>query len=153
MKYTDLLKNIEHTHTTFFNHSANAINQSLTIRNWVIGYYIVEYEQKGNDRAKYGEKLLLSLAKNLNQRGLSNRNLNLFRKFYLVYPEIMQLLTAQSDLNQFPILQLATAELKNANQFIQLKQKKGIQLPDKQLVNNNNSYLISLIKKLHLLIL
>ena len=116
MKYNDLIKNIEHTHSIFFNQMANAVNQSLTIRNWVIGYYIVEYEQKGNDRAQYGKKLLQLLAERLNQKGLSYRNLNLFRRFYLVYPEIMQLLTAQSDFSHFPILQLATAELETFTQ-------------------------------------
>ena len=34
-----------------------SINQLLTMRNWAIGYYIVEYEQDGNDRAKYGDNL------------------------------------------------------------------------------------------------
>ena len=38
--------------------AAHAINQALTTRNWLIGYYIVEYEQNGEDRAKYGEQLL-----------------------------------------------------------------------------------------------
>lgn len=34
--------------------AAHAINLSLTARNWLIGYYIVEYEQNGEDRAQYG---------------------------------------------------------------------------------------------------
>ena len=31
------------------------------MRNWLIGYYIVEYEQNGKDRAEYGAKLLKKL--------------------------------------------------------------------------------------------
>ena len=124
MRYNDLINNIEQTHSVFFRHTANAINQSLTIRNWIIGYYIVEYEQKGKDRAEYGKKLLQSLAKTLNQRGLAQRNLNLFRKFYIVYPEIMQLLTAQSEINQSSILQLATAKLEDALQVKNIQQNK-----------------------------
>ena len=30
------------------------VNQLMTLRNWAIGYYIVEYEQEGSDRAEYG---------------------------------------------------------------------------------------------------
>ena len=36
-----------------------AINVSLTLRNWVIGYYMLKYEQRGSDRADYGERLWL----------------------------------------------------------------------------------------------
>lgn len=32
----------------------SAVNQLMTLRNWAIGYYIVEYEQDGSDRAEYG---------------------------------------------------------------------------------------------------
>lgn len=145
MKYSDLVKNIEDAHSAFFNQMANAVNQSLTIRNWVIGYYIVEYEQKGNDRAQYGTKMLQTLAEKLNQKGLSYRNLNLFRKFYVVYPEIMQLLTAQSLVRQFPILQLATAELSGRIKPI-LKSKNKLALDQSQ--SDNNSYLISIVKKI-----
>lgn len=45
---------------------AHAINLSLTTRNWLIGCYIVEYEQHGEDRAQYGEALLKNLAKRIN---------------------------------------------------------------------------------------
>jgi len=71
-----------------------AVNQLLTIRNWLIGYYIVEYEQHGEDRAKYGDKLLKTLAEKLNNKGLSYRNLKLFRQFYQAFPEIGQTLSA-----------------------------------------------------------
>lgn len=42
--------------------AAHAVNLSLTARNWLVGYYIVEFEQHGEDRAKYGDKLLKNLA-------------------------------------------------------------------------------------------
>lgn len=35
--------------------AAHAVNLSLTARNWLVGYYIVEFEQRGEDRAKYGD--------------------------------------------------------------------------------------------------
>jgi len=42
--------------------AARAVNVSLTMRNWLVGYYISEYEQHGADRAKYGAGLLDNLA-------------------------------------------------------------------------------------------
>lgn len=65
------------------------MNVALTLRNWLIGYHIVEYEQHGSDRAQYGERLLESLARDLRQRlgrGFGWRNLEMFRRFYLRYP-------------------------------------------------------------------
>jgi len=46
------------------------VNKLLTIRNWLIGLYIVEYEQKGNDRAKYGTRLIEELSKVLTAKKL-----------------------------------------------------------------------------------
>ncbi|WP_443661211.1 hypothetical protein [Eshraghiella crossota] len=40
----------------------------MTLRNWVIGYYIVEYEQDGSDRAQYGSHLLKIWKKKLIRR-------------------------------------------------------------------------------------
>lgn len=54
----------------FLKQAQRQVNTSLTLRNWIIGYYIVEYEQKGKDRAKYGDKLLEELAKELKKPGL-----------------------------------------------------------------------------------
>ena len=43
------------------NVAKSAVNKSFTLRNWAIGWYIVEYEQNGNDRAEYGSSLLKNL--------------------------------------------------------------------------------------------
>ena len=48
--------------TTNNNTTVKAINRFATVRNYVIGFYIVEYEQHGSDRAKYGDRLLKRLA-------------------------------------------------------------------------------------------
>jgi predicted nuclease of restriction endonuclease-like (RecB) superfamily len=66
--------------------AAHAVNLSLTARNWLVGYYIVEYEQHGEDRAKYGEKLINRLAEKLNRRGFNPRRLRDYRHVYQVYP-------------------------------------------------------------------
>ena len=65
--------------------AAHAINLSLTARNWLIGYYIVEYEQNGEDRAQYGANLLNTLSKRLNRSGMEPRRLREYRQFYLFY--------------------------------------------------------------------
>lgn len=65
------------------------INTTLVATYWNIGKYIVEFEQQGNVKAKYGTALLSSLAKLLRiklGKGYSRPNLNNMRKFYLLYP-------------------------------------------------------------------
>jgi predicted nuclease of restriction endonuclease-like (RecB) superfamily len=88
MKFNDLIQNIQKISGTLRKNAISAVNIHLTVRNWLIGFYIVEFEQKGEDRAKYGEKLLQNLAESFDEEGLSYRNLNLYRQFYLVYPQI-----------------------------------------------------------------
>ena len=91
MNFEQLIQTCEQAHHYLQGTAISAVNRSLTIRNWLFGYYIVEYEQKGEDRAKYGTELLKKLADRLsckNVKGLSDRSLRNCRQFYLVYPEI-----------------------------------------------------------------
>lgn len=46
-------------------HAYQAVNSILVKTYWEIGKRIVEYEQKGNEKAKYGSALLLALSKDL----------------------------------------------------------------------------------------
>jgi predicted nuclease of restriction endonuclease-like (RecB) superfamily len=88
-----LVKTIVDTNTYFINKAQQQVNTALTIRNWVVGCRIVEYEQNGKDRAAYGAQLLETLAqglKELNLKGMSATNLKLYRQFYLAYPQIRQ---------------------------------------------------------------
>jgi predicted nuclease of restriction endonuclease-like (RecB) superfamily len=60
----------------------------MTATYWEIGRRIVEHDQRGSERARYGEGLLKRLAADLNQRfgrGFSLSNLKQFRTFYLAY--------------------------------------------------------------------
>jgi hypothetical protein len=52
------------------------------------GYYIVKYEQHGEDRAKYGDKLINRLAEKLDFKGFNPRRLREYRQFYLVYQSL-----------------------------------------------------------------
>ena len=63
----------------------SAVNQLMTLRNWAIGYYIVEYEQDGSDRAEYGSHLLKNLEKQIDQKGMNYTLFKACRQFYKVY--------------------------------------------------------------------
>ena len=67
------------------------INRNITSRAWLTGYYIVEYEQYGRDRAKYGDNLIQNLSKSLGSKSYSATNLRSYRLFYLLYPELRQI--------------------------------------------------------------
>jgi len=86
----DLLAHaIGQIHTTAQYRAGLAINQVLNWRNWLIGAYIVEFEQGGEDRAEYGGKVLETLAKCLRRdgfTGLSVSNLRNFRQVALSWP-------------------------------------------------------------------
>ncbi|MCB0736537.1 MAG: DUF1016 family protein [Bacteroidetes bacterium] len=84
----DLISNIGNLHQQLQQHTVKSINQLLTIRNFLIGFYIVEFEQDGANRAEYGQKLLVELAKSLKIKGLSAPELSRCRQFYLTYPQI-----------------------------------------------------------------
>lgn len=65
------------------------INRSVTARAWLTGYYIVEYEQHGEDRAKYGEQLLKRLAMRLGSDKFAAPTLKTYRLFYKLYPSLV----------------------------------------------------------------
>lgn len=58
------------------------------MRNWLIGYYIVEFEQCGKDRAEYGTQLLKNLEERVNRKGLTTTLFKWARKFYRLYPQM-----------------------------------------------------------------
>ena len=110
-----LVNQIQQTHKTLQESAVKAINKHLTIRNWLTGFYIVEFEQKGEDRAQYGTRLLQNLAERLNNPSLSYRNLKLFRQFYATYPQIGKVISSEIiDSQQFRIGQWAIAQFNNS---------------------------------------
>ena len=68
--------------------AAHAVNLALTARNWLIGYYIVEFEQRGEDRAEYGEQLLKKLEISIKKKGMTERRFRAFRRLYIVYLQL-----------------------------------------------------------------
>ena len=73
---------------------SDAINQGVTARAWLTGYYIVEYEQHGEDRAHYGEQLLSKLSKRLQGKSFGLTNLKAYRKVYLTYTQLIEPVTS-----------------------------------------------------------
>lgn len=96
MNFNILVSTIQLTHSALQNSAIKSVNRYLTIRNWLIGFYIVEYEQKGEDRATYGKKILDNLAGILSIKGLTAPELSRCRQFYQTYPEILGLITQKS---------------------------------------------------------
>jgi len=89
--FAALADRLTHLHTAAQHAALHQVNY------WLIGSYLVEYEQQGQDRATYGEQLLAALARSLRARGLTGlslTNLKLSRQFYQAYPT---LLTAQAE--------------------------------------------------------
>lgn len=96
--FSNLVDAIRQVHEKCAAQASKAVNVSLTLRNWAIGCYICEYEQKGSDKALYGEKLLEQLADRLKQQGMVRsepRELRRYRQFYLTYPQIRDSLTPE----------------------------------------------------------
>ena len=99
LTFERLVKAIHRVHECFSAQASRAVNMSLTLRNWIVGLYIYEYEQKGLDRARYGEYLLERLAerlRNVGMRRVDVRELRRYRQFYLIYPQIREALTPES---------------------------------------------------------
>ena len=90
MNFEALVKHISTIQSTLQAQAAHAVNLALTARNWLMGCYIVEFEQNGEDRAAYGEQLLKKLEQRLNVKGLNERRFREFRRLYLVYPQLKE---------------------------------------------------------------
>jgi hypothetical protein len=70
--FPDLVGFIRHVHEELSVQAGRAVNLILTLRNWLIGFYIAEYEQKGTDRAEYGARLLENLSSRLGETDMDN---------------------------------------------------------------------------------
>ena len=108
-----LVTSLSQAHEELVAQASRAVNTSLTLRNWLFGFYIEEYERQGVDRQQYGEKLLDRLAETLVSKGVSRcdrRELYRYRQFYLAYPQIVEALPPQL------VVQFGTAARDGASQ-------------------------------------
>jgi len=77
MKFEQLISTIEQASNKLQKRALSSVNQLLVIRNWLIGYYLIEFEQKGEDRAKYGDKLLETTSEELRKKNMKNMDYQL----------------------------------------------------------------------------
>lgn len=98
MKFENLIKNIKSAHDSIFKSAVKAVNIHLTFRNLITGFYIVEYEQKGAERAEYGSNLLKKIAEKLKIKGLTAPELSRCRQLYQIY---------------FPVFEVINNDIKN----------------------------------------
>ncbi|MGE3726842.1 MAG: DUF1016 N-terminal domain-containing protein [Candidatus Sericytochromatia bacterium] len=105
MNFEHLISLLNQTHQNLYQQATKSVDIALNLRNWLFGYYLVEYEQNGEDRSEYGRRLIPLTAQKLKAlqiKGMSPMNLKLCRQFYLTYPQISQSLTDQSPLIILP---------------------------------------------------
>ena len=132
MNFELLVETISNTHGHFQHQAAKAVNVSLTLRNWLIGFYIVEFELNGEDRSTYGERLFEELAKRLKSiNGVDRRALYRFKDFYLLYPQISSYIVDNhktlsiTDLYSYQIVGAANPQIEEL-------QKVGLATPQSQ---------------------
>lgn len=140
VNFDNLVQQIEYTDHALQNNARLIINRHVTAKAWLTGYYIVEYEQHGSDRAQYGERLLQNLSEKLkNKKTFSYRSLKLYKQFYLAYrPLVDQIeIFAHSLLQnrQTMSAQLLPADIDN----ITIRQTVSAQLMKHQISENNIS--------------
>jgi len=71
MNFETSVKHISTIQNTLQAQAAHAVNLALTSRNWLMGCYIVEFEQNGEDRAAYDEQLLKKLEQSAENKYIS----------------------------------------------------------------------------------
>lgn len=139
--FNELISLIGTAQTYFKQQAQKQVNVALTLRNWMFGFYISEYELNGENRAEYGEKLFKEIEKQLKLQGFENireRHLYLCRKFYQTYPNIFQTPTAKLYLpeNQYEkILRSLTAKSEVGNY---LDKENILRSPTAKFQNSDN---------------
>lgn len=106
MNFDQLITQLQALDGSLKQQVAQTANIGLTLRNWLVGAYIIEFEQRGEERAKYGESLLPTVAKKLAIKGLNPRTLADCRLLKTDYP--LNLQTASANLPS-SILQTVSA--------------------------------------------
>lgn len=97
MNYDALIATLAQVHQQAHAGAAGTVSRHLILRNWLIGAYLVEFEQNGEDRAKYGSRLLNRVSADLRKRevpGTSPDMLERMRLFYHLYPQLADRISA-----------------------------------------------------------
>ncbi|PKP59152.1 MAG: hypothetical protein CVT89_01615 [Candidatus Altiarchaeales archaeon HGW-Altiarchaeales-2] len=119
--YNHLIERISEILTEARSKVVREINTTHVLAYWEIGREIVEFEQKGKQKAEYGGKILVRLSEYLTQkfsRGFSVDNLELMRKFYLTYSSKFQI---SETLSRKSIIQRASFDESQIQQTLSAK--------------------------------
>ena len=100
MKKTVAAGELDAPYQVVFGGVSKIVDAAMTAAYWLIGHRIVEFEQSGEERARYGTALMERLAADLTQRfgrGFSRQNIQYMRLFYVSYPsdQIRQALSGE----------------------------------------------------------
>jgi DUF1016 N-terminal domain len=115
-----LFESIRNTLATARNQAQQSINFIMVQAYWQVGQLIVEEEQKGAERATYGQGLIRALSDRLTEefgKGFSKRNLHNMVKFYQTFP-IVQTVSAQLSWSHYLLL-LKVEDTTARNWYIQ----------------------------------
>ncbi|HEY5464868.1 MAG TPA: DUF1016 N-terminal domain-containing protein [Hanamia sp.] len=124
MEYKELILALSKLNAQLKEQSLRAVNTALTLRNWFFGFYIIEFEQNGQDRAKYGKSLLANISKELKALSIPNsdeRELRRFRQFYMTYP-----MSVKAIADDTPIRGLLPPEFITNKSLIQNRPNRGM---------------------------
>jgi predicted nuclease of restriction endonuclease-like (RecB) superfamily len=106
LSFDQLVSSIVTTDTSLQSYACKAVNQALTLRNWLIGFYIAHFELNGSDRAEYGQNIFGELSDRLKKTQVSNcgkRQLYHYLRLFQLYPQIVRSMPAL--LNELPLFE------------------------------------------------
>lgn len=133
MNFKELIISLSKINEELREGSMRAVNTSLTIRNWFFGFYILEFEQNGRDRAEYGKALLANIAAEMKGMSIPNsdeRELRRHRQFYTIYPEVAKLVTTNNQIRGLLTPELIEKRgIVNKTSFRELA-TPGLDIPD-----------------------
>ncbi len=95
MNFDQLITSLRELDTSLRGQVIRTANVGLTLRNWLVGAYIVEFEQNGEERAEYGANLIREVFNALDAKGLTPTTLELCRRLFSAYPQISQTLSVE----------------------------------------------------------
>ena len=113
VQYQSIFGNVSSVIDAARQSAARSVNAIMTAAYWMIGQYIVEFEQGGKERAEYGTALVERLAVDLTERfgrGFSRQNIWQMRLFYQSYPPEQNLQTVSGESEYSENLQTAPVE-------------------------------------------
>ena len=138
MNFNELINALSKINEQLREQSIRAVNTSLTLRNWFFGFYILEFEQNGKDRAGYGKALLANIAAEMKALGIANtdeRELRRYRQFYITYPAAANLIAANHQIRELLPPELLKTESDNNKTPNRGLANPGLNIPDTHYYN------------------